>query len=187
MHALIVETGKHKGKRLKLPEGEAVLGRDEEAHVRIASEEVSRTHCLLISSPGKLVVRDLGSRNGTFVNGKPIAGDVVLQPGDLLVVGPMGFRLPAGEAEAADAKPIPTKKLNKAEKGSGLSDDEIQAWLGLGVGEVKSDADTAVMEAAPPSAAPIEPIVPQAKKVFRSVAEEAADIIRRHQELLKQG
>lgn len=185
MHALIVETGKHKGKRLKLPDGEAILGRDEEAAIRIASEEVSRTHCAIVSSPGKLVVRDLGSRNGTFVNGKPITGEVVLQPGDLLVVGPMGFRLPAPEADAAEPKPAPVKKPGKPGKGGGLSDDEIQAWLGLGVGDAKGDADTAVMEAsgsAPPAA---EAIPPQPKKVFRTVAEEAADIIRRHKELAK--
>lgn len=185
MHILIVETGKHKGKRLKLPDGESVLGREEEAQIRIASEEVSRTHCVLISSADKLVVRDLGSRNGTFVNGKPITTDVELQPGDLLVVGPMGFRLPAAEPGASDPKPLPAKKLAKADKGGGLSDDEIQAWLGLGVGDADADADTAVIEAASAAAGPVPPIPPQPKKVFRSVAEEAADIIRRHQELTR--
>ncbi len=185
MHVLIVETGKHKGKRLKLPNGEAVLGRDQQAQIRIASEEVSRKHCVIISSVGKILVRDLGSRNGTFVNGKPILADTALRPGDLLVVGPMGFRVPMADAEVADSKPEPAKKVGKSDKGQGLSDDEIQAWLGLGLDDVKSDTDTAVIEAVPRSHM-AEPIQPHPKRVFRTVAEEAADIIRRHQAMQQQ-
>jgi hypothetical protein len=181
MHALIVETGKHKGKRLRIAEGESIVGRDETAQVRIASEEVSRSHCVLISHGDRLVVRDLNSSNGTFVNGKPITEETVLNPGDLLVVGPMGFRLPAPEPPPpAVPKPIPAKKLVK-DKSTSLSDDDIQSWLGLHGGAADGDASTKVIAAALPSAGEEAPST-QPRRIFKSVADEAADIIRRHQE-----
>ena len=183
MHALIVETGKHKGKRLKIPDGESIVGRDEAAQVRIASEEVSRKHCALLSSAQGITVRDLGSRNGTFVNGKPITEATELKPGDLLVIGPMGFRFPqpappsARTASKAIAKPDPNK----------LSDDDIASWLSFGSGEVPSESDTAIISTAPAASGAAEPIAPPPKKTFRSTAEEAADIIRRHKESLAKG
>lgn len=188
MHVLIVETGKHKGKRLKLPEGEIVVGRDPEAQVRIASNEVSRRHCLLIAEGERLRVRDLGSSNGTFVNGTPIQEDRELQPGDLLVVGPMGFRFPGpatGEAAAPPATAVPRKSVAGKEKDN-LSDDDIALWLADGSSEQLSSGDTTVLPAAEGAARPAaqESIVPAKKKVFRTVAEEAADIIRRHKEAL---
>lgn len=187
MHVLIVETGKHKGKRLKLPEGETVVGRDPEAQVRIASNEVSRRHCLLIAEGERLRVRDLGSSNGTFVNGVPIQSDYELQPGDLLVIGPMGFRFPG--PTSAEAVPPATAVPRKAAAGKekdNLSDDEIALWLADGSSEQISSGDTAVLPVAEGAARPAaqEPIVPPKKKVFRTVAEEAADIIRRHKEAL---
>lgn len=181
MNSLIVETGKHKGKRLRLPEGESIVGRDEEAQIRIASEEVSRTHCAIVSQTGQLVVRDLGSRNGTFVNGKPITGETALHPGDLLVIGPMGFRMEGPETEAPESKKESPRKVAKSDSQK-LSDDDIAGWLSIGSGDAKSDADTAVLQLDAAIAGPSAPLVPQPKKTFRSTAEEAADIIRRHKE-----
>ena len=94
---LIVLTGKYKGKRVKLTDAETVIGRDETAKIRIATQELSRQHCLLIVSPTGVLVRDLGSRNGTFVNGMPIAEETLLKPGDTLTAGPMSFELEGGE------------------------------------------------------------------------------------------
>ncbi len=188
MHVLIVETGKHKGKRLKLPDGETVVGRDPDAQVRIASNEVSRRHCLLIAEGERLKVRDLGSSNGTFVNGTPIQEDYELQPGDLLVIGPMGFRFPGPAAAETTTPPLaasPRKAPREKEKEK-LSDDEIALWLADGSSDQISSGDTAVLPVAEGAARPAaqEPIVPAKKKVFRTVAEEAADIIRRHREAL---
>ena len=60
---LIVLSGKHKGKRVRLTEGETVIGRDASAKIRVATHEVSRQHALLIVTDTGVVVRDLGSRN----------------------------------------------------------------------------------------------------------------------------
>ncbi|MCA9053840.1 MAG: FHA domain-containing protein [Planctomycetaceae bacterium] len=181
MHSLIVETGKHKGKKLKLPDGECVIGRDEAAQIRIASEEVSRTHCAIVAAGDRIVVRDLGSRNGTFINGRAITEETEFKPGDLLVIGPMGFRRPQA-AVTTESGRAGSKGIAKPDQQK-LSDDDIASWLSIGSGDATSDSDTAVIEVGDAQQV-AEPIVPPPKKVFRSTAEEAADIIRRHRESL---
>jgi hypothetical protein len=179
MHLLIVETGKHKGKRLKLPDGESIFGREAGVSVRIASNEVSRRHCLVKSQGVSLVVRDLGSSNGTFVNGAPIRGETALEAGDILMIGPMGFRVEGSIAPAAARRPAPSRAQEES-----LSDDDIAVWLTKSGDETVSSGDTAVLPAATPPEPTPEPIIPAPRKTFKTTAEEAADIIRRHREAL---
>ena len=72
-----------------LPEFELpfVIGRDKSAKVRIPAPAVSRNHCELLEDDEELIVRDLGSSNGTYVNGARVT-ERELIPGDLLCVGP---------------------------------------------------------------------------------------------------
>jgi pSer/pThr/pTyr-binding forkhead associated (FHA) protein len=63
-----------------------VVGRNPDVDVRVTDPWVSRVHCELYDLEGTLVVRDLGSRHGTFINGLKIAEAVVL-PGDTLTLG----------------------------------------------------------------------------------------------------
>ncbi len=66
----------------ELAEGTNKLGRDPgQNHHVILSTHVSRTHCEVVVGGGKIVVRDLGSHNGTYVNGEPVK-EQELQPGD---------------------------------------------------------------------------------------------------------
>jgi predicted component of type VI protein secretion system len=181
MYVLVVQTGKYQGKRIKVPETEVLIGRDETSGIRIGSDDVSRQHCRLTPTPNGLLVRDLGSRNGTFVDGVPIGNtsEILLRPGGTLTVGPMSFQL-----LAPGTKPlVPREGEPKPES---LSDDDIATWLTEGDTSVQmSGADTTIIagrDSTPPPAPPIQP--PPKKREFRSVAEEAADIIRRHKELL---
>jgi pSer/pThr/pTyr-binding forkhead associated (FHA) protein len=182
MHALTIETGKHKGKRLKLPVGESVIGRDNDVGIRIASQDVSRRHCLIVVSEDSVLVRDLESSNGTFVNGAPISGDTALNPGDLLVVGPMGFRYQSSSEDAA-AKTSVKPKPSRPGKDPGLSDDDIANFLTDGSEDASATDDTTEIGSPLTGIPPAAP--PPKKKTFRSVAEEAADIIRRHRESLQ--
>lgn len=96
---LIIRSGKNKGKKLLLPDSVVVIGRSPNCHIRSTSRRVSRRHCLLEVGEQGLLVRDLGSHSGTFVNGKRITSDVVLKPGDILRVGSMELQLAGGERE----------------------------------------------------------------------------------------
>ncbi len=63
------------------------IGRGTSAGVRIDDRWISRRHCELQDISGRIWVRDLGSRHGTFVNGQPVAEPTQLLPGDELCVG----------------------------------------------------------------------------------------------------
>jgi pSer/pThr/pTyr-binding forkhead associated (FHA) protein len=84
-----VVQGRPKGKALPLPDGEYYIGRGVECHIRPNSDWVSRQHCLLRVGGGAASIRDLGSRNGTLVNGELISGERVLAHGDQIEVGPL--------------------------------------------------------------------------------------------------
>jgi EAL domain-containing protein (putative c-di-GMP-specific phosphodiesterase class I) len=67
------------------------IGRDQDCHLTIASEGVSRHHAQLNVSGDMLWIRDFGSTNGTFLNGKPVTESESLTIGDILHFGMVGF------------------------------------------------------------------------------------------------
>jgi pSer/pThr/pTyr-binding forkhead associated (FHA) protein len=73
----------------KLP---ATLGRGDEADVCIHDTWASRVHCRLFARGGQLFVEDLGSSNGTMVNGERVS-ECPLDSGDQLTVGITTFRV----------------------------------------------------------------------------------------------
>ncbi len=75
------------GERVELHEGVYVVGRNLECDIVISDSNVSRTHAEFASANGDVVVRDKGSTNGTKVNGVQIAGDQLLQSGDVINFG----------------------------------------------------------------------------------------------------
>ncbi|MBL7255347.1 protein kinase domain-containing protein [Paractinoplanes lichenicola] len=68
-------------------DAEVLLGRDAACDVQVTDRRVSRRHCRLVVRPDRVAVRDLGSRNGTSVNGVPIDGERELHDGDELRLG----------------------------------------------------------------------------------------------------
>jgi len=75
--------------RLRLP---TVVGRSQNATLKIRSAQISRRHCEIEQFEGELTVRDLGSSNGTYVNGQRISELTFLSPGDELRIGPLTLR-----------------------------------------------------------------------------------------------
>lgn len=96
---LKVISGRQQGDEIPLPDGKFLIGREEDCHLRPNSELVSRHHCVFAKDEYTLRLRDLGSTNGTFVNGERIKGGVVLNPGDQVSVGQLEFEVVIGEAE----------------------------------------------------------------------------------------
>ncbi|MBV8602370.1 MAG: FHA domain-containing protein, partial [Candidatus Eremiobacteraeota bacterium] len=64
-----------------------LIGRSPSAAVRLADPTVSRLHARIERRGGTIYVEDLGSRNGTLLNGKPIAHEAPLSPGDAVRIG----------------------------------------------------------------------------------------------------
>jgi pSer/pThr/pTyr-binding forkhead associated (FHA) protein len=105
-YILQVVKGRSATTTLKLAEGVTSIGRHDDCQIRIKSSQVSRRHCELFEAGGKLAIRDLGSSNGTFVNGKKITGQQVLKPGDELTVGTVTLRV-SKLGQGAAASPVP--------------------------------------------------------------------------------
>lgn len=83
------------GEEVLVPSGERavwIVGRSRACDVRLADPAVSARHARVACRGGRWTVADLGSTNGTWVNGARIE-HAVLQPGDELVLGEMGARL----------------------------------------------------------------------------------------------
>ena len=72
---------------LPLYEGDNLLGREPDAAVRLASEKASRRHARITVDEKLAVLKDLGSKNGTRVNGKRAESPVALEPGDRIEIG----------------------------------------------------------------------------------------------------
>ncbi|MFZ5468072.1 MAG: FHA domain-containing protein [Myxococcota bacterium] len=86
MAALLLLTGPCAGLRYEV-KGEATLGRSPSCEVPLEDGKVSRRHAKISLIDGQAHVSDLGSRNGTIVNGEKIEGEAVLLPGDRLQIG----------------------------------------------------------------------------------------------------
>ena len=90
---LVVVQGRPEGMEIPVLTPRFLVGRDPQCNLRPSSEVVSRMHCEIIERDDALFVRDLGSTNGTFVNGKQVEQEVQLQHGDQLQVGSLVFEL----------------------------------------------------------------------------------------------
>jgi hypothetical protein len=84
---LVVSGGPKAGEEFNLEDSEYVVGRSTENPICIADTSVSRRHIILRRVGNGWTVNDLGSGNGTLVNGEPITDEVVLSNGDVIVMG----------------------------------------------------------------------------------------------------
>src|SRR5258708_1640950 len=101
---LLVVQGRPLGKSLLFPCGDYYIGRGPECHVRPDSEWVTRQHCLLRVTPAGVFVRDLGSRNGTLINGALVDKERQLVHGDQVQIGPLVFEVQL-EPQAGNTPP----------------------------------------------------------------------------------
>src|ERR1700684_515019 len=98
---LVVVRGKPEGKVIPLVGPKFKIGRGETCHLRPNSEQVSREHAEFSLTADTVSVRDLGSRNGTLVNGKAITDATSLKDRDLVQVGPLTFAVSILDAPAS--------------------------------------------------------------------------------------
>ena len=82
----------HTGQIHSLSVEPMTLGRHEDAEIVLTDPQVSRHHAEITMQGGKWVIRDLGSANGTLVNGQRLAGPYVLESHDVVEVGQTRFR-----------------------------------------------------------------------------------------------
>jgi pSer/pThr/pTyr-binding forkhead associated (FHA) protein len=83
---LVVRKGPQPGERFFIDRAELVVGRDPEADIFLNDMTVSRSHAVLEARGGEVSVRDVGSLNGTYVNGECV-DRAVLGEGDVVQIG----------------------------------------------------------------------------------------------------
>ncbi|NPV57455.1 MAG: FHA domain-containing protein [Anaerolineae bacterium] len=87
MYQLVIRTGPTTGKVFPLDMPEMIMGRDPAVQVSISSPEISRRHARIYLQGQYYVVEDMGSLNGTTVNGQRLAAPASLRPGDVIGLG----------------------------------------------------------------------------------------------------
>jgi predicted component of type VI protein secretion system len=154
---LKVLVGNNVGQVLKIPGPKFFVGRAEDCQLRPGSDLVSRHHCVLMVEGSTFVVRDFGSKNGTFVNGERINGEAALVNGDQLKIGPLEFEVQLIETLAGAKRPKVTSVKEAAVRTaeSGVHEDiDIDALLASGPPAETGDTrelrrgDTAELEVA---------------------------------------
>jgi|SaaInl4_150m_RNA_FD_contig_21_105081_length_880_multi_5_in_0_out_0_1 pSer/pThr/pTyr-binding forkhead associated (FHA) protein len=88
---LVVSNGAKSGQVISIRDQRFFIGRDEDCHLKPKSDLVSRHHCAICVEDAYVAIRDLGSKNGTFVNGEQVRGEQELKDGDSLSVGQLDF------------------------------------------------------------------------------------------------
>ncbi len=129
---------------LQLP---TVVGRSKTADVPLPNPLVSRKHCEIFEAGGQLMVRDLGSLNGTYIGKTRIESESAIPPGSLLTIGAITFRVEYVGANGAAAAAAPARaaaqvgnddptidvdELESLEPLSGASGDDAEfslSWL----------------------------------------------------------
>jgi pSer/pThr/pTyr-binding forkhead associated (FHA) protein len=126
---LIVVQGKPEGKIIPLLIPTFRIGRGENCHLRPNSEQVSREHAELSITADKVVIRDLGSRNGTLVNHQLLTAPRTLKDRDLIEIGALTFAISIQGAPVPASTKVP--EVPQAAKASpdDVSNAEIESWL----------------------------------------------------------
>lgn len=132
---LVVLAGAKKDTAVPLKKDPFVIGRSKECSLRAGSDAISRRHCEITRGDDGATVRDLGSRNGTYVNDERIEQATPLSHGDRVRVGPLEFRFES-EGKLPDTKRPKVESVGEAVSRSaeraasgGNFEDSISDWL----------------------------------------------------------
>ena len=132
---LKVLRGASAGKEVAIRGPRFFIGRSEECNLRANSDAISRKHCAIVIEDQDVTIRDLGSRNGTYVNGSRIEGVQKLQMGDQLRVGPLEFLVTHTE-KAVVKQTKPAADLEDA------NDDEMAGMVNDWLEEEATSSET---------------------------------------------
>ncbi|MEO1524934.1 MAG: FHA domain-containing protein [Planctomycetota bacterium] len=133
---LKVLTGSHEGTEIPVAGDKFLIGRSESCQLRPKSDSISRKHCILVVRDGRVLIQDLKSRNGTYVNEKklPVDRAKVLNAGDHLKIGKLAFELLIEHGLQGNKKPEVADVTDAAartvsEGDSRFEEVDVTGWL----------------------------------------------------------
>jgi pSer/pThr/pTyr-binding forkhead associated (FHA) protein len=147
---LKVIEGAKTGAKIAVRKAEFIIGRSQNCHLCAGSSAISRQHCAILRDENRVAIKDLGSRNGTYVNSQKITGEVELATGDEVIVGPLKFlvTITAGinNVKKPEVKSVAEAVVRTAESRLGaIDDDDISKWL-LGPASALTETQTIRMD-----------------------------------------
>jgi pSer/pThr/pTyr-binding forkhead associated (FHA) protein len=120
MAKLVVLSEGLTGQSYELKVDKTTIGRVEDNTFQIAQPSVSSHHCEVLLQGTDVVIKDLNSTNGTFINNQQVSGEAVLKPGQVLRLGQVEMRLESAAAAAAPAGKRPVDSTMVIPKGVSL-------------------------------------------------------------------
>ena len=192
---LVVASGSKAGQVVPVIGPKFIIGRADDCHLKPRSELISRYHCAIISEDGYVAVRDLGSKNGVFLNGDQVSMEHELKNGDKLSVGPLEFFVHITVAVKGQKKPrvesvqdavARTVEIQAADVTEDSKETEVADWL-LSGDESDQDQETKTIDAAEVLAslrdsqttdAPAEPQQKPGDQAAASSRDAAANLLR---------
>ena len=135
---LKVLSGSHEGRELNVSGEKFLIGRSESCQLRPKSESVSRKHCIIVLTDNRVLIQDLNSRNGTYVNDKRLPTDKakVLSGGDKLRVGKLDFEVVIEHGLQAPKKPevsdmgdAAARTVEAGSHESRFEEVDVDSWL----------------------------------------------------------
>jgi predicted component of type VI protein secretion system len=150
---LVVLGGKQGGKEIPVSGPKFLIGRADDCQLRPQSDLVSRHHCAILLAEGEVTVKDLGSRNGTFVNDERLADGRVLKTGDKVKVGPLEFEVqlsvPVGGKKKPKVHNIQEAAARTVRNASDKGEMDVAGWI-----DDEEEEDAATQDARSPDTQP---------------------------------
>ncbi|MDR3197151.1 MAG: FHA domain-containing protein [Planctomycetaceae bacterium] len=152
---LVVAGGSKAGQVIPITGPKFIIGRADDCHLKPRSELISRYHCAVISEEGYVAIRDLGSKNGVYLNGERVSMEHELKNGDKLSIGPLEFFVHLAVDVKGQKKPkvesiseavTRTVEIQSTTTKPDEKEAEIADWL-LSAGESEQDQETKTIDA----------------------------------------
>ncbi len=142
--------GKHQGRSIPINTKKFLVGREQDCHLRPNNDLVSRHHCVFIVDDYTVRLRDLGSTNGTRVNGELVRNERVLADGDRIIIGKLELEIVIREraAVAAPVAAIPLAAVNAAFSEAPVAYDDSPLSAGATVEIPITGLESAIGESA---------------------------------------
>jgi pSer/pThr/pTyr-binding forkhead associated (FHA) protein len=134
---LKVSSGSHEGREIAISSEKFLIGRSDVCQLRPKSESVSRKHCIIVLKEGRVLIQDLKSRNGTYVNDQRLPADKakVLKSEDQLRIGKLEFQIliehglqGAKKPQVADVSDAAARTV-QAGADSKFEEVDVTSWL----------------------------------------------------------
>ncbi len=129
-------------KAFHIEQGRTVIGRRDDCDLRIPLSQISRKHAILTVEEKKVVLKDLGSANGTYINNKRISEEE-LRPGDHIVIGPVVFTVQI-DGQPAEVRRVRTRLESRQ---AGLGESGLMGGSNAPAGKEDSDYSLSATDA----------------------------------------